>query len=208
MLKILKAYGIPDSIIQGINIMYSDTEAKVLSPDGETDAFTIHAGVLQGDTLAPYLFIIVLDYIMRQAIGTDEDKLGFTITPRRSRRHPAEVLADLDFADDIALLSNTLSQAQELLSRVEDAAATVGLHMNASKTKVMAFNTEESITLRTNDDNQLDQVDDFQYLGSWVDNSEKDMKVRKALAWKACNKMQALWKSNLSATTKIRFFRC
>ena len=33
------------------------------------------------------------------------------------------------------------------------------------------------------------------------------MKVRKALAWKACNKMQALWKSNLSATTNIRFFR-
>ena len=33
--------------------MYSNTQAVVLSPDGETDPFQIHAGVLQGDTLAP-----------------------------------------------------------------------------------------------------------------------------------------------------------
>ena len=33
------------------------------------------------------------------------------------------------------------------------------------------------------------------------------MKVRKALAWKACNKMRTLWKSNLSNATKISFFR-
>ena len=48
---------------------------------------------------------------------------------------------------------------------------------------------------------------DFQYLGSWVDNSEKDLKVRKALAWKASNKMSKLWKSNLSGSLKISFFR-
>ena len=107
MLKILLSYGIPDSIVQAINIIYSNTQAVVLSPDGETDAFEILAGVLQGDTLAPYLFIIVLDYVMRVAIGGEEDSLGFTITPRRNRWQPAEVLTDLDFADDIALLSDT-----------------------------------------------------------------------------------------------------
>ena len=73
------------------------TPAVVLSPDGETDAFEILAGVLQGDTLAPYLFILVLDYVMRVAIGNDEDMLGFTVTPRKSRRHPAKVITNLDF---------------------------------------------------------------------------------------------------------------
>ena len=144
---------------------------------------------------------------MRKAIGTEEDKLGFTVTPRKSRRHPAKVLTDLDFADDIALLSDTLEQAQELLSRVEDAAATVGLQMNASKTKVMAYNTIEDVKLNTKDNNQLDQVDDFQYLGSWVDSTEKDFKVRKALAWKACNKMRAIWSSQMTRSIKLRFFR-
>ena len=52
----------------------------------------------------------------------------------------------------------------------------------------------------------LEQVKDFQYLGSWVDESEKDFKVRKALAWKACNKMRTLWKSSLHASLKISFF--
>ena len=40
-----------------------------------------------------------------------------------------------NFADDIALLSNTASQAQELLDKVEHAALRVGLHMNAKKTQ-------------------------------------------------------------------------
>ena len=39
-------------------------KAKVHSPDGDTGFFDIVAGVLQGDTLAPYLFIICLDYVL------------------------------------------------------------------------------------------------------------------------------------------------
>ena len=187
--------------------MYTNTKAVVLSPDGETDSFMIRAGVLQGDILAPYIFIIVLDYVMRVALGNDEANLGFTISQRRSRRQPAEILADLDFADDIALMSDTISQAQELLTRVEDAADTVGLHMNVSKTKVLAYNMKNAISLTTKCGSPLDQVQDFQYLGSWVDESEKDFNVRKALAWKACNKMHSLWKSNLSTNLKISFFR-
>ena len=43
-------------------------KARVTSPDGETDYFKIYAGDMQGDTLAPFLFIIVLDYAIRKAI--------------------------------------------------------------------------------------------------------------------------------------------
>ena len=45
---------------------------------------------------------------MRKAMAGKEEELGFTITPRRSRTHPKVVLADLDFADDIALLSDEM----------------------------------------------------------------------------------------------------
>ena len=114
MLQILKAYGVPPRLLKAIGSMYKDTFAKVLTPDGETAWFKLLAGVLQGDTLAPFLFIIVLDYALRKAISGREVELGLTIKPRRSRRHPAEVETDLDFADDIALLSNEISQAQEL----------------------------------------------------------------------------------------------
>ena len=54
--------------------MSTNTTAQVLSPDGDAKFFEIPAEVFQGDTLAPYLFIIALDYTMRQATG-NESKL-------------------------------------------------------------------------------------------------------------------------------------
>ena len=102
MLKILQAYGIPEIIVDAIQDSYSETRAKVTTPDGETDEFEIFAGVLQGDTLAPYLFIITLDYCLRSAIDGREEDLGFTVRPRRSRRIGPFNITDLGFADDIA----------------------------------------------------------------------------------------------------------
>ena len=61
MFEILKLYGIPDQIIAAIKVMYTGTSSTVLSTDGETPSFPILAGILQGDTLAPFLFIIVVD---------------------------------------------------------------------------------------------------------------------------------------------------
>ena len=187
-------------------MMYTNTKAKVVSPDGETEMFDITTVVLQGDTLAPFLFIIVLDYAMRKAMAGKEEELGFTITPRRSRRHPKVVLADLDFADDIALLSDEIAQAQELLLTVEKECKKVGLVLNAKKTKSVAYNIDDPTPLHTFDGTYLEWKDDFKYLGSWVDNSEKDISIRKAQAWRALNGMTKIWKSNMIKDLKIRFF--
>jgi hypothetical protein len=46
-----------------------------------------------------------------------------------------------NFADDIALLSEQIKQAQVLLTNVETSAAQIGLEMNAKKT--MAFNQSD-----------------------------------------------------------------
>ena len=103
MLKILRAYSLPEQLVSAIGILYTGTKAKVLSPDGETELFEILAGVLQGDTLTSYIFTIMIDYAMRQAIGNDALDLGFKLDRKRSRRHNNDVITDLDFADDIAL---------------------------------------------------------------------------------------------------------
>ena len=55
MIKILKAYGIPPTLLRAIEAMYTNTKAEVVSPDGETELFDITAGVIQGDTLTPFL---------------------------------------------------------------------------------------------------------------------------------------------------------
>ena len=54
MMKILKAYGIPPNLLSAIESTYTNTRAKVITPDGETEEFDILAGVLQGDTLASF----------------------------------------------------------------------------------------------------------------------------------------------------------
>ena len=71
----LQAYGLPKETVAAITIPYRNTIVKVRSPDGDTEYFNIVAGVLQGDTLAPYLFIICLDYVLRISIAKSE-KMG------------------------------------------------------------------------------------------------------------------------------------
>ena len=65
------------------------------------------------------------------------------------------------FADDIALLSNEISQAQELLSRVEKEAAKVGLHLNEKKTELMAFNYDDPVDVLTMNGNSVKNVLNF-----------------------------------------------
>ena len=90
-------------IVAAVMSMYSCTTARVVTADRCSADFEVEAGVLQGDTLPPSLFVIVGDYVLRGAIP--DDSIGFIIQKRRSRRHLAKYVTDLDFADDIVLLS-------------------------------------------------------------------------------------------------------
>ena len=70
----------------------------------------------------------------------------------------------------------------------------------------MAFNTPESIVLKTADGQSLQVEKDFKYLGSWINSSEKDIKVRKAQAWNALHSMHVIWKSKINLPFKRRLF--
>ena len=139
MEQIRQAYGLPKETVAAITILYRNTKVKVRSPDGNTEYFDIVAGVLQGDTLAPYLFIICLDYVLRTSIDKIREN-SFELTKKRSRRYPAKIITDADYADDIALPANTPNQAVTLLHSLERAAAGIGLLVNAHKTEYMCYN--------------------------------------------------------------------
>ena len=59
-------------------MLYKNTKVKLRSPDGDTNYFDIVADVLQGDALAPYLFIICQDYVLRTSIDLMKEN-GFTL---------------------------------------------------------------------------------------------------------------------------------
>ena len=93
--QILLTYGLPKETVEAIMILYRNTKVKVRFPDGDTDYFDIVAGVLQGDTLAPYLLIICLDYVLRTSIDKIREN-GFKLNKKRSKRYPAKTITDAD----------------------------------------------------------------------------------------------------------------
>ena len=185
-------------------ILYKNTKVKVRSPDGDTEYFDIVAGVLQGDTLAPYLFIICLDYVLRTSIDKIREN-GFELTKKRSKRYPAKTITDADYADDLALLANTPNQAETLLHSLERAAAGIDLHVNAHKTEYMCYNQTGNIT--TLDGASLRLVDKFTYLGSSVSSTENNIDTRLTKAWTAIDRLSIIWKSDLTDEMKRSFFQ-
>ena len=120
MFRILRHYGIPAKIVRAIQAIYKNSKSAVLEEGKLSEEFDVTTGVLQGDSLAPFLFIITMDYILRNA--EQEHRAnggeGFVTKPRRSAREnsreTSSSINDLDFADDIALLEGSLARAQHL----------------------------------------------------------------------------------------------
>ena len=116
-------------------------------------------------------------------------------------------LTDTDFADDIALISQSLEHAQDLLQSLEQASNGNGLYLNETKTECMnRCNSNNSHPVRTLNGTSLKQVEDYKYLGSYI-SSEKDFTTRKGMAWSACNDMHKIWPSQLPNNLKIKIFR-
>ena len=116
MERILLAYGLPKETVAATMMPYRNTKVKVCSPDGDTDYFDIVAGVLQGITLTPYLFILYLDYVLRTSIDQIKEN-GFNLTKERSRRYPQKQLP----TPTTPLLANAPDQAETLLHSLKRA---------------------------------------------------------------------------------------
>ncbi len=72
-----------------------------------------------------------------------KEDYGLTLIPRRTARVPGLTVTELDFADDISLLSDSIRKAKSLLNELETAAAAVGLNINASKREYMLVNIDD-----------------------------------------------------------------
>ena len=68
MEQILLADSLPKETVAAMMMLYKNRKIKVRSPDEDTSFFDIVVGALQEDTLAPYQFIICLDYLLRTSI--------------------------------------------------------------------------------------------------------------------------------------------
>jgi len=99
--RILQSYGIPQHLINLIKAFYNNFECTV----GNSEiSFQMKTGVRQGCVMSSTLFIIAIDWVLRQTTAD---------TPRGIRWGTFSTWEDLDFADDLALLSHTHQHIQE-----------------------------------------------------------------------------------------------
>ena len=122
---------------------------------------------------------------------------------------PLSELEDLDYADDIALLSKTANHLQKKAQLLTENVVNAELQINQKKTKVMCMNLKERPQIMI-DEEELEVVTDFTYLGSniSVENSvQKDISARINKTRNSYCSLRNIWKSNVySIKTKVRLF--
>ena len=104
--RLMQHYGFPPKFISIIQQLYDNSNCQVIHDGKLTDTFQLQTGVRQGCLLSPTIFVLVVDWIMKQATSDKKTGIQWTFTKR---------LEDLDLADDISLLSHRHQDAQEKL---------------------------------------------------------------------------------------------
>lgn len=194
--------GIPTKLINLIKAQYTNFKCRVIHKGFLSQPISCHSGVRQGCILSPLLFLMVLDEVLTDSVEGKRTGIQWSI---RSNDH----LEDLDFADDIGLMSQKRSDMQTKLASIQQNARKVGLEINVSKTKSMYVGkaTAPSFSL---EGNQIEKVPSFTYLGSQISpdgGCRDDIKARIRKAQCAYGQLRNIWRSKqLSLNTKIRIF--
>ncbi|KAH9592631.1 Laminin subunit gamma-1 [Schistosoma haematobium] len=129
--------------------------------------------------------------------STSEGKRGIQWTSKMQ-------LDDLDFADDLAILSQTQQQMQEKTTSVAAASAAVGLNTHKGESKILRYNTACTNPV-TIDGEDLEDVKTFTYLGSIIDEhggSDADAKALIGKARAAYFQLRNIWNSKQLSVNK------
>ena len=85
-------------------------------------------------------------------------------------------LEDLDFADDVSLISNQFQHIQLKTSALFETVKLTGLERNTNKTKSLRVNTHNTVATMLNGDS-IEDVNNFTYLGSVFQRMESPMRI-------------------------------
>lgn len=189
----LKEQGVDETYIKIIQSIYKNNKGKIkletLGP-----SFSIERGVRHGDPLSPTIFIAVLESVISKL---DWSKQGLYIN--------GTYLSHLRFADDLALISESSSQLQNMVETLNQASGKVGLEMNITKTKTMTNSSKRPITINNK---PLEYVEDYVYLGKTLsfERKNKNIEIEKRikLTWNKYWGLKEIFKSDLPQDIKTK----
>ena len=158
----------------------------------------------QGCVMSGFLFLLAIDWVMKKTCTTAGVRRGI-------RWDFTTALEDLDFADDIVLLSSKFQDLNDKTVKMTEEASRVGLKLNARKCKTLRteFTRNEDKILVNNE--PVEDVSEFTYLGAMVDKEgggDKDIKNRLQKARGAFHRLNRIWSTrNIGRNTKIHLFK-
>ena len=197
MWKIVKSYGVPIKIINVMKAIYEETKCCIRVGDSVTRDFKIETGVRQGCILSPFLFILIIDFIMKK-----EGSKGYGV------KIGEEKIFDLAFADDIALLDSNENKLQECTNNLKNNAEKVGLRFNVKKCEVMStLDTNPKIKI---ENEEVKKTEAFTYLGSKITECGKstdEIKCRIGKAGSAFGSLNKIMRArNINLRTKMNIY--
>ena len=104
--------------------------------------------------MSGFLFLLAVDYVMKRTTEREPTGIRWNFTTK---------LEDLDFADDLALLSSKLQDIQQKTQRLNEIARQAGLRINTEITKVMKINSDIKEAVKI-DGQDLEDVEKFTIL--------------------------------------------
>jgi hypothetical protein len=152
--------GVPEKYINILKSLYLHTSAQVRAYGQLSPSFEVSSGVRQGCPISPFLFNYAMDDVLKSALG-GLDNCGVELLP-------GDRLSDLDYADDIALLGDNPRVVQSALNRLAVEASRFGMYFAPSKSKVLLQDWQDPVPAFTINDEQLEVVNKFVYLGSCI----------------------------------------
>jgi len=126
-------------IITIVQLLYENYTCSVGHNGRLSDWFIVISGVSQGCGMSGFLFLIVIDWVMCRVTDREMHGIQWSLNER---------LGDLDFADDIVLLSHTQKHVQKKTEDLELYGGRVGLKPSIGKSKVMARNNRSNTPIQ------------------------------------------------------------
>ena len=177
----------PAKVVTILRALYEgfSTQVHVAHNGQRTQPLKMRTGVRQGCLLSPLLFLVALDWVTRTAF---DRRRGIQWTFTTS-------LEDLDFAEDLALLSHRIQDMRDKTRALGVQGAKIDLKINATKTNLMRICTKRDDGVSVVG-GRIEEVDEFTYLGSIVSKkggTDKDIQAQIGKARQAFAMLRPIW---------------
>ena len=200
MRMLLRHCRVPEKIISLIRCTFQDMSCRIAHAGQQSESFEVKTGVRQGCLFSPFLFLLVIDWIMKTTTTGRNNGIQWTLWTQ---------LDDLDFADDLALLSHNHSQMQDKTSLLETTYAGAGLKINRKNIELMKMDSTANAPVTVGGE-PIREVESFVYLGSVTDQqggTDRNVTARIGKARAAFVMLKNIWASGgISMKTKLRIF--